>query len=74
MSVIYLMVPIALVLAGSALAAFLWAVHRGQFDDLDTQRFRVLMDDDPTDTKSPARPGRSAGASTTQSTDATSDP
>jgi cbb3-type cytochrome oxidase maturation protein len=46
MSVIYIVLPAAIVLAGVALAAFFWAVHRGQFDDLDTPAHRMLLDDD----------------------------
>lgn len=46
MSVIYIVLPMALVLGGTALAAFLWAVKRGQFDDLDTPAMRVVLEDD----------------------------
>lgn len=46
MSVIYVLLPLALVLAGAAVAAFVWAVRRGQFDDLDTPPLRVLHDED----------------------------
>jgi cbb3-type cytochrome oxidase maturation protein len=46
MSVIYLVLPLALVLGGVALGSFLWAVRRGQFDDLDTPAIRVALDDD----------------------------
>lgn len=46
MSVLYLVIPIALVLAGTGLAAFLWAVRKGQFDDLDTPAVRMLFDDE----------------------------
>ena len=46
MSVIYLVIPIALVLAAAGLGAFLWAVRKGQFDDLDTPAVRMLFDDD----------------------------
>jgi cbb3-type cytochrome oxidase maturation protein len=45
MSVLYLVVPVALVLVGAALAAFAWAVRRGQFDDLTTPAMRALQDD-----------------------------
>ena len=45
MSVLYLVIPLAILLAGGALAAFFWAVHRGQFDDLDTPALRPLFDD-----------------------------
>ena len=47
MEVIYIVLPLAIVMAGAALAAFFWAVHRGQFDDLDTPRYRALFDDEP---------------------------
>ena len=46
MEVIYIILPLAIVLAVGALAAFFWAVHKGQFDDLDTARYRILFDDD----------------------------
>jgi cbb3-type cytochrome oxidase maturation protein len=48
MSVIFVMLPVAMALAGVALAAFFWAAHRGQFDDLETPAYRVLFDDPPT--------------------------
>ena len=46
MSVIYLVLPIALVIVGAAVIAFVWAARRGQYDDLDTPALRVLHDDD----------------------------
>ena len=46
MSILYLVLPIALILAGCALAAFLWSVHKGQLDDLDTPASRMLFEDD----------------------------
>lgn len=46
MSVIYVVLPLALVLGGGAVAAFIWAARRGQYDDLDTPPLRVAMDDD----------------------------
>jgi cbb3-type cytochrome oxidase maturation protein len=46
MSVIYLVLPLALVVAAAALAAFIWAVRDGQFEDLDTPALRVLHDDE----------------------------
>jgi cbb3-type cytochrome oxidase maturation protein len=47
MEVIFIVLPLALVLAGAFLVAFLWAVKRGQYDDLDTPPVRVLFDDTP---------------------------
>jgi cbb3-type cytochrome oxidase maturation protein len=45
MSVIFIVLPLAIGLAGVALAAFSWAVRGGQFDDLDTPACRVLEED-----------------------------
>ena len=36
MAILLMLIPISLVLLGLAVAAFIWAVKRGQFDDLDT--------------------------------------
>ncbi len=44
-SLIYL-IPVALVLGGIGLAAFLWALRNGQYDDLDGAAMRILLDDD----------------------------
>lgn len=46
MSVIFIVLPLALVLGGLALAAFLWSVRSGQFEDLDTPGIRVALEDD----------------------------
>ena len=46
MSILLLLVPISLVLLGLAIAAFVWAVKRGQFEDLDTPALSILADDD----------------------------
>ena len=40
-----MLVPISLVLLGVAVWAFVWAVRRGQFDDLDTPSLDILCDD-----------------------------
>ena len=46
MSVIYIVLPLALVVVAVAVGAFVWAARRGQFDDLDTPSVRMLHDDD----------------------------
>lgn len=46
MSVIYLVFAVGLFVAAAAVAAFIWATRRGQFDDLDTPSLRVLFDED----------------------------
>jgi len=53
MSVVYIALPIALLLALAGVIAFIWAVRSGQLDDLETPGLRILGDDDelapPTD-------------------------
>ena len=46
MRILLLLVPISMVLLGVAVWAFVWAVRRGQFDDLDTPALDILVDDD----------------------------
>lgn len=46
MSVIYVLLPLASLLAAGAVIAFVLAVRRGQMDDLDTPPHRMLHDDD----------------------------
>lgn len=49
MSVVYVMAPIALLLAAVAVGGFIWASRDGQFDDVDTPAHRMLFDDDASD-------------------------
>ncbi|MEZ4229375.1 MAG: cbb3-type cytochrome oxidase assembly protein CcoS [Polyangiaceae bacterium] len=46
MSVLYLLIPLAILFGIAFVAAFIWATRRGQFDDLDTPPVRILFDDD----------------------------
>ncbi|MDX2413081.1 MAG: cbb3-type cytochrome oxidase assembly protein CcoS [Woeseiaceae bacterium] len=46
MSILYVLIPLALLLLGGAVWAFFWAVSSGQFDDLDTPAVRIILDDD----------------------------
>lgn len=39
------LVPVALGLGGIGLAAFLWSLHTGQFDDLEGAGWRALDDE-----------------------------
>lgn len=45
MSVLFIAVPIALLLASAGVMAFLWAAGGGQLDDLETPPLRMLHDD-----------------------------
>lgn len=45
MSVIFIALPIALLLAALAVAGFVTTVTEGQYDDLETPQQRMLCDD-----------------------------
>lgn len=45
MNILLLLIPLSLVLLGVAIAAFVWAVRRGQFDDLDAAAIDILAED-----------------------------
>lgn len=55
MSVIFIILPLAIVMAAIAVAAFRWAVRGGQYDDLETPAYRALYDDEAPRIKHPAR-------------------
>ncbi|MEM1197687.1 MAG: cbb3-type cytochrome oxidase assembly protein CcoS [Pseudomonadota bacterium] len=46
MNVLIFLIPAALFLGLAGLAAFLWALKSGQFDDLDGAAERILLDDE----------------------------
>ena len=46
MSMIYVLIPLAIVLLALAVWALFWAIRSGQFDDLDSQAWSVVLDDD----------------------------
>jgi cbb3-type cytochrome oxidase maturation protein len=45
MSVIFLLIPLSILIAACFLAAFIWAVRSGQYEDTTTPSMRVLLDD-----------------------------
>lgn len=49
MSGLIFLIPIALLLGLAGLAAFLWAIRTGQFEDLDGAALRILIDDEKQD-------------------------
>lgn len=46
MNILVVLVPLALLLGAFFLGYFLWANHKGQFDDLETPAVKILNDDD----------------------------
>lgn len=56
MDSIYVLIPVTLVLLGLALAAWLWSVGSGQYEDLDKAARSILFDDDVVDAD-PRAPG-----------------
>ncbi|MCX5652089.1 MAG: cbb3-type cytochrome oxidase assembly protein CcoS [Planctomycetota bacterium] len=47
MELVFVALPVALVIGGAALAAFIWAARDDQFEDLDTPPTRALFEDLP---------------------------
>ena len=59
MDVIFVLLPLALIIAAIAVGFFIWAARTGQFDDLDTPAVRILFDDEePRPAAAPDTPSR----------------
>ena len=58
MSVIFVLLPLALLFAAAALGVFIWAALSGQYDDVHTPAVRMLHDDEP---PGPSRQGPDGG-------------
>lgn len=46
MSILYLLIPLAVVLMAVAIWVFIWSIRSGQYEDLEGPAHRILMDDD----------------------------
>lgn len=57
MIAMYVVLPLALLVAASAVAAFAWTVRSGQLDDVDTPPLRILFDEEPLPLLSTIRDG-----------------
>lgn len=44
MDILYLLIPLSAVLVLLILAVFGWAVHKGQFEDVEREGERILLD------------------------------
>lgn len=49
MSILYIAIPVALMVASAAIIAFVIQVQSGQYDDMQTPSIRMLFDDEPLD-------------------------
>lgn len=60
MSIIYVLIPLAVMLLAIAVWALLWAIKNGQFDDLESHGWSVVLDDDqkPPPTSEPDEDGQ----------------
>jgi len=47
MSVVFVLVFVAIIMAGTFLIAFIWSVKNGQYEDTYTPSVRMLFDDPP---------------------------
>ncbi len=45
MTILFVLIPLAIILLSVAVFAFFWAVNNEQFDDLDSPAYMVLLDD-----------------------------
>jgi cbb3-type cytochrome oxidase maturation protein len=66
MSIIYVLIPLAILIVALAVVIFFWAVKNNQFDDLERQGHSILFDDDiasitkPTDKSHNTNPSASS--------------
>ena len=57
METIFVLLPLALLIAAIAVGFFIWAAKTGQFDDMETPAVRILFDDEE-----PRRPAKASAS------------
>lgn len=45
MEIIIVLLPLAILLGATFIGAFIWSAKKGQYDDLETPKFRMLLED-----------------------------
>ena len=55
MSIIYVLIPIAMIFVAIAILVFFWAVKSNQYDDLDREAVNILFDEDVVNSKSTSK-------------------
>ena len=51
MEIMPFLIPVALILAVFFIGGFIWMTKKGQYDDLETPRHRMLLEDKKIDTQ-----------------------
>ena len=46
MGMLYVLIPLAIIILAVAVSALVWAIKNGQFDDLESHGWSVVLDDD----------------------------
>jgi cbb3-type cytochrome oxidase maturation protein len=70
MSMLYVLIPLALMLLAVAVWALIWAIRSGQFDDLESHGWSVVLDDDQKPPPEPRAEGRVTGTMAETAADA----
>lgn len=45
MEILTVLLPLAIIMGAAFVTAFIWSVKKGQYDDLETPRHRMLLED-----------------------------
>jgi len=56
MNILVVLVPCSLLLGLGALAAFVWTIRNNQYEDMEGDAHRILLDDSLDDAPAPAKP------------------
>lgn len=62
MILLLFLIPLSVLIASGFLAAFIWAVRAGQFDDTSTPALRPLMEEGKRSARKPANPATDSHA------------
>lgn len=61
MESLYLLIPIALIFCVIVIRLLIWAIDSGQYEDLDKEASRILMDEKSGQQKSPQKKDNNGG-------------
>ncbi|HZF26045.1 MAG TPA: cbb3-type cytochrome oxidase assembly protein CcoS [Steroidobacteraceae bacterium] len=60
MYILFVLIPLSLVFVAGAVWAFFWAAESGQFDDLQSAGWDILLEDEPAVARTPTSSGQSS--------------